>query len=155
MLRSGVSFPAIMKLLGHKSADMTTLYVDVVQTDLQREFHQAQSHPRYIAPRPQATLLSPRPGLDGVIDSLLVAQHTLEMFRRTMEDDLPRRRVDRFSNRLTKILAEVRKLTDKNGHRLAGYAELGITGLMPSTGLCRVLRVNGSGAGTESWVCSA
>jgi site-specific recombinase XerD len=120
MLRSGVSFPAIMKLLGHKSADMTTLYVDVVQTDLQREFHQAQSHPRYIAPRPQATLLSPRPGLDGVIDSLLVAQHTLEMFRRTMEDDLPRRRVDRFSNRLTKILAEVRKLTDQNGHRLAG-----------------------------------
>jgi hypothetical protein len=30
-----------------------------------------------------------------------------------------------------------------------------ITGLMPSSGLCRVLRVNGNGAGTESWVCSA
>jgi len=38
---------------------------------------------------------------------------------------------------------------------LAGYAELGITGLMPSSGLCRVLRVNGCVAGTESWVCSA
>jgi hypothetical protein len=25
--------------------------------------------------------------------------------------------------------------------RLAGYADLGITGLMPSAGLCRVLRV--------------
>jgi hypothetical protein len=38
---------------------------------------------------------------------------------------------------------------------LAGYADLGITGLKPSSGLCRVLRVNGSGAATESWVCSA
>jgi integrase len=111
MLRSGVTFPAVMKLLGHKSADMTALYVEVAQTDLQREFHQAQSQPRHIAPRPHAPLTSPRPGLDGVIDSLLVAQHTLEMFRRTLDDSHPRRRLDRLSNRLSKILAEVRKLT--------------------------------------------
>jgi integrase len=111
MLRSGVTFPAVMKLLGHKSADMTALYVEVAQTDLQREFHQAQSQPRHIAPRPHAPLTSPRPGLDGVIDSLLVAQHTLEMFRRTLDDGHPRRRLDRLSNRLIKILAEVRKLT--------------------------------------------
>src|SRR5580704_4791933 len=38
---------------------------------------------------------------------------------------------------------------------LAGYAELGITGLMPSGGLCRVLPVSGSGAARESLVCSA
>jgi site-specific recombinase XerD len=111
MLRSGVTFPAVMKLLGHKSADMTALYVEVAQTDLQREFHQAQSQPRHIAPRPHAPLASPRPGLDGVIDSLLVAQHTLETFRRTLDDGHPRRRLDRLSNRLIKILAEVRKLT--------------------------------------------
>ena len=111
MLRSGVTFPAVMKLLGHKSADMTALYVEVAQTDLQREFHQAHSQPRHIAPHPHAPLTSPRPGLDGVIDSLLVAQHTLEMFRRTLEHAQPRRRLDRLSNRVTKILAEVRKLT--------------------------------------------
>jgi integrase len=111
MLRSGVSFPAVMKLLGHKSADMTTLYVEVAQTDLQREFHQAQSQPRHIAPHPPVPLKSPRPGLDGVIDSFLVAQHALEMFRRTLEHDNPRRHLDRISNRLTKILTEVRKLT--------------------------------------------
>lgn len=111
MLRSGVTFPAVMKLLGHKSADMTALYVEVAQTDLQREFHHAQSQPRHIAPRPHAPLTSPRPGLDGVIDSLLVAQHTLEMFRRTLDDGHPRRCLDRLSNRLIKIFAEVRKLT--------------------------------------------
>jgi hypothetical protein len=30
-----------------------------------------------------------------------------------------------------------------------------ITGLMPRAGLCRVLPVSGSGAATETWVCSA
>lgn len=110
MLRSGVTFPAVMKLLGHKSADMTALYVEVAQTDLQREFHQAQSQPRHIVPRPHAPLTSPRPGLDGVIDSLLAAQHTLDTFRRTLDDGHKRRHLDRLSNRLIKILAELRKL---------------------------------------------
>jgi integrase len=112
MLRSGVTFPAVMKLLGHKSADMTMLYVEVAQTDLQREFHQARSQPRHLAPHPQPPLTSPRPGLDGVIDSLLSAQHTLEMFRRNLTKGHPRRCLDRLSNRLTKILGELRKLTD-------------------------------------------
>ena len=30
-----------------------------------------------------------------------------------------------------------------------------LSGLMPSAGLCRVPPVSGSGAATESWVCSA
>jgi hypothetical protein len=40
MVRAGVSFAAIMKLLGLTSADMTRLYLDIVLTDLQRQFHQ-------------------------------------------------------------------------------------------------------------------
>jgi hypothetical protein len=44
---------------------------------------------------------------------------------------------------------------EKNRLRLASYAELGITVLMPSAELCRVPRVNGSGAGIESRVFSA
>ena len=42
MLRSGVSLPAIMKLLGHRSLDMTMLYLDVALTDLEREFHRVK-----------------------------------------------------------------------------------------------------------------
>jgi integrase len=37
MVRAGVSLPALMKLLGHHNANMTLLYVEVVQQDLQRE----------------------------------------------------------------------------------------------------------------------
>jgi hypothetical protein len=110
MVRAGVSLPALMKLLGHVNPEMTMRYVEVASTDLQREFHQARSQPRYLAPQPKAPTVTSRAGLDGVIDSLLFAQHSLEMFRRSLPDGPPRRRLDQFSNRLTKILSETRKL---------------------------------------------
>jgi len=110
MLRSGVEFLSIMKLLGHASPEMTMLYLDVALTDLQREFHQARSQPRHLAPQPKTQVAPARTGLDGVIDALLTAQHVMEMFRRALPDGAPRRCLDRLSNRLTKILSEARKL---------------------------------------------
>ena len=110
MLRAGVSFLAVMKLLGHTSPEMTMRYLDVALTDLQREFELARSKPRYLAPQPKASFASLRTGLGGVIDSLLAAQHVLEMFRRALPDGPSRRRLDRLSNRISKILSEARKL---------------------------------------------
>jgi integrase len=109
MLRAGVGFPAVMKLLGHTSPEMTMRYLDVALTDLQREFELARSKPRHLAPQPK-TPFTPGAGLDGLIDSLLAAQHVLEMFRRTLPNGASRRRLDRLSNRLTKIVTEARKL---------------------------------------------
>jgi len=110
MLRAGVSFPVVMKLLGHTSPEMTMRYLDVVLTDLQREFELARSKPRHLAPQPKASFVSLRTGLDGVIDSLLATRHVLEMFRRALPNGPSRHRLDRLSNRLTKILSEARKL---------------------------------------------
>jgi len=110
MLRAGVSLLAVMKLLGHTSPEMTMRYLDVVLTDLQREFELARSKPRHLAPQPKASFVSLRTGLDGVIDSLLAAQHVLEMFRRALPNGTSRRHLDRLSNRLTKILSEAREL---------------------------------------------
>ena len=64
------------------------------------------------ANRPQlkAANFSPRGGLDGVVDSLLFAQHAIEMFRRSLPDGAPKHRLDQLANRLTKILAETRNL---------------------------------------------
>lgn len=109
MLRAGVSFAAVMKLLGHKSPHMTMQYVEITQQDLQREFQLARSRPRHIAPHPKAPLVN-RTGIEGVADSLLAAQHVLEMFRRTLPNGTSRNRLARLSNRLTKIIAETRKL---------------------------------------------
>ena len=110
MLRAGVSFPALMKLLGHTSPEMTMLYVEVALNDLQREFQQARSKPRHLVPQPKTSFALTRTGLDGVIDSLLAAQHALEMFRRALPIGAARSCLDRLSNRLTKIAAEARKL---------------------------------------------
>jgi len=110
MLRAGVSFPALMKLLGHTSPEMTILYVEVALVDLQREFQRARSQPRHLVPQPLTSLPVLRTGLDGVLDSLLAAQHTLEMFRRTLPVGGARRCLARLSNRLTKIATEARKL---------------------------------------------
>ncbi len=110
MLRSGVGFPAVMKLLGHTSPEMTMRYIDVALSDLRREFDLARSKPRHLAPQPKAPRASIRAGLDGVIDALLSAQHVLEMFRRALPDGASRRCLDRLSNRITKIIAAARKL---------------------------------------------
>jgi len=110
MVRAGVSLPALMTLLGHVKAEMTMKYVLVAGDDLQREFHLARSRPRHLAPQPKAPISSPRAGLEGVVDSLLFAQHAVEMFRRSLPDGTPRHCLDRVSNRLTKILSEVRKI---------------------------------------------
>ena len=110
MLRAGVGFPAVMKLLGHTSPEMTMQYLDVTLNDLQREFELARSKPRHLVPQPRVPSAPPRTGLGGVIDSLLATQHVLEMFRRSLPNGTSRRRLDRLSNRLTKILSEARKL---------------------------------------------
>ena len=102
MLRACMSLPAVMKLLGHTSPEMTMRYLGVALTDLQREFELARSRPRHLVPQPK-TPFAPRAGLDGLIDSLLAAQYVLEMFRRTLPNGTSHRRLDRLSNRLTKI----------------------------------------------------
>ncbi len=54
MLRAGVGFPALMKLLGHTSPEMTMRYVDVALTDLQREFQRPFSTPASCSPAKDA-----------------------------------------------------------------------------------------------------
>ena len=116
MMRSGVSFPALMNLLGHSTPKMTLLYSEFTQTDLQREFRAARSHPRHLAPPPRAatSTIGLKPDLASTLHALQVAQHVLEMFRRTLpdtSDSLPI--LDRLVNRLTKIAAKLRNLAPK------------------------------------------
>lgn len=63
---------------------MTTQYLDVVLTDLQREFELARSKPRHRVPQPPVPSAPLRSGLHAGLDSLRTAQHMLEMFGRTL-----------------------------------------------------------------------
>jgi integrase len=109
MLRAGVSFPGIMKLLGHSSPDMTMRYLGIALPDLQREYQQARSQPRHLVPQPKPSNSS-RADLPGLIQALRATQHIFEMFRRSLPDGAPRRHLSRLANRLTKIICEVQAL---------------------------------------------
>ncbi len=110
MLRAGVGFASVMKLLGHTDPGMTMRYVDVTLTDLQREFQLARSQPRHLAPQPKTSSAPLRTGRDGLIDSLLAAQNLMLVLRRSLPNGNAHARLERLANRLTKILAELRKL---------------------------------------------
>jgi hypothetical protein len=89
MLRSGITFPALMKLLVHSSPEMTMLYAEFTQTDLQREFRAARSQPRHLLPPPRTATTNTMghdPDLSSTLHALQVTQHVLEMFRRTLSD---------------------------------------------------------------------
>ncbi|HEY6306809.1 MAG TPA: hypothetical protein VI488_10185, partial [Candidatus Angelobacter sp.] len=102
----------VVKLLGHKSPHMTLHYLEITQADLQREYHLARTHPRHLVPSPP-TLHTPPASADpkGILNSLQSAQHVMEVFRRTLPDGSSRRLLDRLTNRLTKIVAQIRKLS--------------------------------------------
>jgi site-specific recombinase XerD len=110
MFRAGVSLPVLMKLLGHKTPKMTLRYLDVSLADVQREFQLAQLHPRHLAPVPKTLSPIRAADLSGLLDSLKVAQHVLEMFRRTLANGPKRRLLDRLANRLTKMVSEARTI---------------------------------------------
>jgi site-specific recombinase XerD len=110
MLRSGVSFPVLMKLLGHIDPGMTMRYVDVALTDLEREFQLARAKPRHLAPQPKVSTAPVHTDIDGLIDALATAQHVMEMFRRSLSNGNARKPLLRLSIRLIKIIAEIRKL---------------------------------------------
>jgi integrase len=112
MLRAGVSLQAVMKLLGHLNPEMTLHYVEVSLLDVQREFHLARSKPRHLLPAAKlpTSLASRQPNLTGLLDSLRIAQHILEVFRRTLPEGSDRRLLERLANRLSKITSVIRKL---------------------------------------------
>jgi hypothetical protein len=110
MLRAGVGFATVMKLLGHTDPGMTMRYVDVTLTNLLREFQLARSKPRHLAPQTKTSSTPVRKGLDGLIDSFKTSQHALEVFSRSLQDSEKRECLALLANRFTKILAELRKL---------------------------------------------
>ena len=73
-----------MKLLGHSSPEMTLLYAELTQTDLQREFRAARSQPP-TSPAASQNCNHDReraktPDLPSTLHALHVAQHVLRSF---------------------------------------------------------------------------
>ena len=107
MLRSGVSLPALMKLLGHHNANMTLLYVEVTQQDLQREYQAARLHPRHLVPLPPT--LQPDTHIHSSADPSAVqaalnsAVRLMDLHRRLLVPSSRNKQLLLLSRRLTRV----------------------------------------------------
>ena len=111
MLRAGVSFPALMKLLGHRSANMTLRYVEITQMDLQREFHMAQRSPRHLIPVPAAARAPEADLADAaaVLDRLSRAMRILDLFGK-LNSAAQDKELTLLSRRLLRVRSRFEKL---------------------------------------------
>lgn len=110
LLRAGASLPAVKELLGHKRIEMTLLYVEVNQVDLQREYHQAREKMRFPT-IPKINQPQDAAQIPNLLHSLSEAHRLMEMFRRQMCAEETKPKLARLINRLDKIFAEISKLS--------------------------------------------
>jgi integrase len=116
MLRAGVSLPALMKLLGHHNANMTLLYVEITQQDLQQEYHAARLQPRHLIPLPamlQTTSVSGAVDPPAVCTALEAAVRLLELYRQQAVPAFETKPLSLLSRRLSRILNRFQKLTTR------------------------------------------
>jgi site-specific recombinase XerD len=123
MVRLGVSLPALMQMLGHKDVRMTLRYVEVVQLDLQREFHRARQNPVVLhsipqLPLPSLTTAPERVDLVTIRQAIAAARHLLQLFQPQLEAKA-QRKLRRLLQRLLNIDHELERLP-KNECTLAG-----------------------------------
>ena len=114
MLRLGVSLPSLQQLLGHNDIRMTMRYLQVTQSDLQREFHLARQNalqPHRVPELPLPHNLSTTSAdLPGIRHCLTATRHLLEIYRRQLHDGKARRSLQRLAKRLFTIDLELQRL---------------------------------------------
>jgi site-specific recombinase XerD len=116
MVRLGVSLPALMQMMGHRDIRMTLRYVEVVQLDLQREFHRARQSTASLYSIPQLPLPSStaptQVDLAAIRQSIAATHHLLQLIQPQLEDKT-RRKLRRLTQRLLNIDHELDHLTPK------------------------------------------
>lgn len=123
MVRLGVSLPTLMQMLGHKDIRMTLRYVEVVQLDLQREFHRARQNPVVLhsipqLPLPSCTTAPERVDLVTIRQTIAATRHLLQLFHPQLEATA-QRKLRRLAQRLLNIDHELDRLSP-NECTLAG-----------------------------------
>ncbi len=116
MVRLGVSLPALMQMMGHRDIRMTLRYVEVVQLDLQREFHRAREKTASLHSIPQLPVLSttaPAPLDLATIRQAIAAAHRALHLLQPQLGDQTRRKLRRLAQRLLNIDHELDHLTPK------------------------------------------
>ncbi|MDR3555903.1 MAG: tyrosine-type recombinase/integrase [Syntrophobacteraceae bacterium] len=114
MLRAGISLPALKEILGHKDLEMTMNYVQVSQTDLQREYHQARQKMARIHAVPgfaQPTI-EDEGGIGGICGRLDTIKHQLEMYRRNANNESTNHKIQPLLRRIAKLRSTLATLQE-------------------------------------------
>jgi hypothetical protein len=99
-----------MKLMGHKSIQMTLRYLKVAQPDLQREFYRARHNSPQSYTIPSLSVSTATPDLPGLSQAIAATRHLLEMYRRQFSDDKTRRRLQRLDRRLLDVAQQLQNI---------------------------------------------
>src|SRR5208283_5415113 len=106
MLRSGISLPALKEILGHRDIQMTMRYVQVTQTDLQRQYLLARRKMEAIHAVPQLPNAARSQGataITGICNNLDAIRHQLEMYRRQLADQSADRKLHSVLRSLVRL----------------------------------------------------
>jgi hypothetical protein len=113
MVRLGVSLPALMQMMGHKDIRMTLRYVQVVQLDLQREFHRARQNTASLHSLPQLPLPSAtapeRADVTTIRQAIAASHHLFQLLQPQLEPKT-RCKIRRLAQRLLNIDHELERL---------------------------------------------
>lgn len=116
MVRLGVSLPALMRMMGHRDIRMTLRYVEVIQLDLQREFHRAREKTASLYSIPQLPVLSAiapvRVDLATIRQAIVATHRALQLLQPQLEDK-NRQKLRRLAQRLLNLDHELDHLTSK------------------------------------------
>jgi site-specific recombinase XerD len=114
MLRSGISLPVLMRLLGHKDIRMTLRYVEVTGQDTHREFHAARQ--RIVQPHSVPVMAlpncAPNANPAGVRQAIAAARHLLEMYRRGLSEQKARLQIQRLDRRLRNVADQLSEIIE-------------------------------------------
>lgn len=115
MARGGMSVPALMKILGHRTPEMTIRYVEVANTELQYAYFQAISQlkmlnglqPTVSAPLSSTTANSKPPLIADLITTII---KRLECVRRDTNNTQTMEELHRFIKRIRKARDDLKKI---------------------------------------------
>ena len=115
MLRAGMGLPALKEILGHRDIKMTMRYVEITQTDLQREYVMARQKMEnlHVLPQLRASVASSKgdSGIASIFNALDTIRHQLEMYRRQCSDPNAGRRLEPLLRRLVRLRTSLAAFT--------------------------------------------
>ena len=115
MARAGMSVPALMKLMGHRTPKMTMRYVEVAQLDVRQAYDEALvqlrlMHTVQAQALPPHSSLPSQPGPDQPFELMQAIIGRLECLRRDAREPDRIQQLHRFVNRLRKAADDLKQI---------------------------------------------